>query len=163
MSSLMHRSVVRRTRRQIGLGHSLNLVPLIDVLTAIVFFGLLTYTGARTAALTSFDLAMAPAMSGAGTNGVRPVAASLTLRVDRRGVSLARAGESAERRFEGFSVETLQRLNRALAEYALDLAPGATVSVVPSDDLRYDDLIRVLDEVRAAGQPRIALGVRPRA
>jgi hypothetical protein len=36
------------------------------------------------------------------------------------------------------------------------------VSVIPADDLIYDDLIHVLDEVRAAGQTRIALGIRPR-
>jgi biopolymer transport protein ExbD len=35
--------------------------------------------------------------------------------------------------------------------------------VIPADDLSYDDLIRVLDQVRQAGHPRIALGVRPRA
>jgi hypothetical protein len=83
--------------------------------------------------------------------------------VDRAGVSIARVGESVERRFEGFSDETLRRVNRAVVDYGRGLPPGAGVSVIPSDDLIYSDLIRVLDEVRSAGQPRIALGTRPRA
>ena len=78
-------------------------------------------------------------------------------------MSIARTGESAERRFEGFSDETLRRVNRAIVEYGRGLPPGAAVSVIPADDLIYSDLISVLDEVRSAGQPRIALGIRPRA
>ena len=163
MSSPIRRHLARRTRRQIGLGPvSLNLVPLVDVLTSIVFFGLLTYTGVR--ALTALDLAMAPAVGlDAGTSGLQPTVPSLTLRVDRTGVSIARAGETAERRFEGFSDETLRRVNRAIVEYGRGQPPGAGVSVIPADDLIYSDLIRVLEEVRSAGQSRIALGARPRA
>jgi biopolymer transport protein ExbD len=33
---------------------------------------------------------------------------------------------------------------------------------VPADDVSYEDLIRVLDQVRAAGRDRIALGLRKR-
>jgi biopolymer transport protein ExbD len=144
---------------------SLNLVPLVDVLTSIVFFGLLTYTGVRAlTTLTAFDLAMAPAIGpDAAEGGLHPAPPSLILRVDRAGVSIARTGESAERRFEGFSDETLRLINRAIVEYGRQLAPDASVSVIPADDLIYSDLIRVLDEVRSAGQSRIALGTRPRA
>jgi hypothetical protein len=39
---------------------SLNLIPLVDILTSIVFFSLLTYTGAALMALTSFDLVLPP-------------------------------------------------------------------------------------------------------
>jgi hypothetical protein len=39
---------------------SINLIPLVDILTSIVFFSLLTYTGAALAALTSFDLVLPP-------------------------------------------------------------------------------------------------------
>ena len=76
---------------------------------------------------------------------------------------IGRAGESGERRFEGFSDETLRRINATVVEYGRGLPSDASVSVIPADDLIYDDLIRVLDEIRAAGQPRIALGLRPRA
>ena len=166
MSSPIRRHLARRTRRQVGFGPvSLNLVPLVDVLTSIVFFGLLTYTAGRAlSTVTALDLLSPPVIdSDAGTRGLRTTAPSLTLRVDRAGVSIARAGESVERRFEGFSDETLRLINRAIVEYGRELAPDASVSVIPADDLIYSDLIRVLDEVRSAGQSRIALGTRPRA
>ena len=166
MSSPIRRHLERRTRRQTGLGHvSLNLVPLVDVLTSIVFFGLLTYTGVRAlATLTSFDLAL-PAAAGAdaATSSPQAIVPALTLRVDRGGVSILRTGEQTERRFEGFSDETLRGLNRAVVEHGRGLPPSAGVTVIPADDLVYDDLIRVLDELRSAGQSRIALGIRPRA
>ena len=41
-------------------GGNINLIPLVDILTSIVFFSLLTYTGAALAALTSFDLVLPP-------------------------------------------------------------------------------------------------------
>lgn len=161
MSSFIRRQLARRH----PLGPvTLNLVPLIDVLTSIVFFGLLTYSGTKAlATLTAFDLAMAPApAAGLGASGVQPAPISLILRVDRTGVSIARAGGTDEQRFEGFSDDALRRLNQAVAEYGRGL-PNDAVSVIPADDLSYDDLIRVLDQVRMAGQSRIALGVRPRA
>ena len=162
MSSFIRRQIARRRPTGSGTG-GLNLVPLIDVLTSIVFFGLLTYAGSRSATLTAFDLAVAPAVGSAvGSSAMEPSPVDITLRVDQRGVSMSRAGESGERRFEGFSDETLASLNRAVAELG-GRVTGSNVSVIPSDDLRYDDLIRVLDQVRMAGQSRIALGVRPRA
>jgi biopolymer transport protein ExbD len=165
MSSPFRRRA-RRTHRPAGHGPvNLNLVPLVDVLTSIVFFGLLTYTGVRAlATLTAYDLAVAPAAeTPVGTSGAAVSAPWLTLRVDRDGVSLSGRGESIERRFNGFTPETLQRVNRAVAEYGQGLPRTGGVSVIPADDLPYDDLIRVLEEVRAAGQARIALGARPRA
>jgi biopolymer transport protein ExbD len=162
MSSFIRRQIARRRPTGSGSG-SLNLVPLIDVLTSIVFFGLLTYAGSRSATLTAFDLAVAPASGGVtGASGAEASRVELMLRVDRRGVTLTRAG-GGERRFEGFSDETLARLNRAVAEYGRGTSAASSVSVIPADDLNYDDLIRVLDQVRMAGQSRIALGIRPRA
>ena len=165
MSSPFRRRA-RRVHRPSGSGHvSLNLVPLVDVLTSIVFFGLLTYTGVRAlATLTAYDLAMAPsADANDGRSATVSTAPWLTLRVDRKGVSLASPGASVVHRFDGLTPETLRRVNRAVGELGRGLPPDAGVSVIPADDLPYDDLIRLLDEVRAAGQSRIALGAQPRA
>ena len=164
--SLLSRRLTRRIQRHTGRdATNLNLVPLVDVLTSIVFFGLLTYSGTRAlATLTAFDLAQPPAARTEGTSAAeRAAPVSLTLRVDRTGVSISRAGEGGERRFTGFAPETLRGLNRTIAEYGRGAPEGAVVSVIPADDLSYDDLIRVLDEVRGAGTTRIALGLRPRA
>ena len=60
-TSRFHRAKVRRAERaSSSLGHGgINLVPLIDVLTSIVFFSLASYQGLLTE-LTSFDLALPP-------------------------------------------------------------------------------------------------------
>src|SRR5271170_4453173 len=60
-ASRFHRAKLRRTERGLSsLGHGgINLVPLIDVLTSIVFFSLVSYQGLL-AELTSFDLALPP-------------------------------------------------------------------------------------------------------
>lgn len=167
MAALVRRRSIRRTRLSGGKDpHSLNLVPLVDVLTSIVFFGLLTYAGARgVATLTAFDLLVPPAAGAQeATRAATPAPPpALTLRVDRAGISLTRLGEDTSRRFDGFSQATLRELNRVMAEHARELSTGASVSVIADDELAYSDLIKVLDEVRAAGLTRIALGLRPRA
>src|SRR5690349_2770932 len=61
MASLAHRSKQRRAERAPLTAHgSINLVPLVDILTSIVFFSLLTYSGEAMAALTAYDLSLPP-------------------------------------------------------------------------------------------------------
>ena len=63
MASLFHKSKTRRKETAALTAHgSINLVPLVDILTSIVFFSLLTLQNAETAALTSFDLTLPPAV-----------------------------------------------------------------------------------------------------
>ena len=168
MRSLLRRRSARRARLSGGKDpQSLNLVPMVDVLTSIVFFGLVTYAGARgLATLTAFDL-LVPAAAGAQEPSRAMITPApppaLVLRVDRAGVSLRRSGEDTARRFDGFSDATLRQLNGVVTEYARGLPADAGVSIVPSDDLLYSDLIKVLDEIRAAGLQQISLGMRPRA
>jgi hypothetical protein len=61
VASVYLRSKQRRAERAslTDAGH-LNLVPLVDILTSVVFFSLLTYQGAALAALTSYDLTLPP-------------------------------------------------------------------------------------------------------
>src|SRR5919107_4657051 len=69
MPSLFHRSKQRRAERAPITAHGrINLVPLVDILTSIVFFSLLTYTGAVMTNLTAFDLALPPVVVTAETN-----------------------------------------------------------------------------------------------
>src|SRR5205823_4060654 len=61
MASRFHRLRARQAEREPLTAHGrINLVPLVDILTAIVFFSLLTYTGAVMTNLTAFDLALPP-------------------------------------------------------------------------------------------------------
>ena len=59
-TSYFHRVRLRRRERKALSDDSINLVPLVDSLTSIVFFSLLTYAGSALAALTSFDLTLPP-------------------------------------------------------------------------------------------------------
>ena len=59
--SRFHKIKQRRAERAPLTAHGgLNLVPLVDVLTSIVFFSLATYTGVALAAMTAFDLSLPP-------------------------------------------------------------------------------------------------------
>ena len=168
MRSLLRRRSSRRARLSGGKDpQSLNLVPMVDVLTSIVFFGLVTYAGARgLGTLTAFDLLVPPAAEAQEPARSAPMPApppALALRIDRLGFSLTRVGEDTTRRFDGYSDATLRALRNVLTEQARGLPANAGVSIVPADDLLYSDLIKVLDEIRAAGLTQIALGSRPRA
>src|SRR5215468_6404457 len=63
MTSRFHKLWARRIAREPLTAHGrINLVPLVDILTSIVFFSLLTYTGAIMTNLTAFDLSLPPIM-----------------------------------------------------------------------------------------------------
>src|SRR5579872_7063499 len=67
--SRFHKVRQRRAEREPLTAHGrINLVPLVDILTSIVFFSLLTYTGAVMTNLTAFDLALPPVVVTANTN-----------------------------------------------------------------------------------------------
>jgi len=69
MASRFHKLRARQQEREPLTAHGrINLVPLVDILTSIVFFSLLTYTGAVMTNLTAFDLALPPVVVTANTN-----------------------------------------------------------------------------------------------
>ena len=71
----------------------LNLVPLIDILTSIVFFSLVTIGGARAAAaLTSIDVGLPPTAAMPGAAGGATAAPSLTVRVGAYYLRVSRPG-----------------------------------------------------------------------
>ena len=68
MASRFHKLRARQQEREPLTAHGrINLVPLVDILTSIVFFSLLTYTGAVMTNLTAFDLALPPVVVTAPT------------------------------------------------------------------------------------------------
>jgi biopolymer transport protein ExbD len=158
------RSRFRVRRTEFARAHGpLNLVPLIDILTAIVFFSLLSAVTLRTA-LASFDLvappAAATAVGGANATTPRP---DLVVRVDRhqfvvrhgdRENVIDRPHESEDAAFAQLR-QTLTNLSRALGR-------SAVVTVVPSDDVSYDDVVRVLEQVEQVQPKAVALGSRTR-
>jgi len=141
---------------------SLNLIPLVDILTAIVFFSLLSAAGLKSA-LASFDVAQPPTMDAeaAAKSGSAPDP-DVVLRVDRDRFVL-RYGTGKRVISRATTPEaSLAALERTLAEVTRELGRPAHVTVVPSDHVVYDDLIRVLDQVRQVKPRSISFGMRAR-
>ena len=158
------RSRFRARRGEFARAHGpLNLVPLVDILTAIVFFSLLSAVSLRSA-LASFDLVAPPAVAdGLGATGAATSRPDVVVRVDRRQF-VVRVGdrETVISRPEVSDAAALAQLRSSLGSAMQALGRRAVVTVVPSDDVSYDDVIRVLEEVQQLDPKGVALSSRAR-
>jgi biopolymer transport protein ExbD len=168
VASVYFRSKQRRLERaSLTDAGSLNLVPLVDILTSVVFFSLLTYQGAMLAALTSYDLTLPPvvitAQQAAASAPQNALNLLLAVRVDRDKLLVEHTGEGGFRKeiagVQGAALDTLQAV---MLEIRRQYPQNADVLVVPADDLAYDDLIHVLERLRVAAFSGISLGNRTR-
>jgi len=170
VASVYLRSKQRRIeRRSLTDAGNLNLVPLVDILTSVVFFGLLTYQGAALAALTSFELSLPPVVitaeqAAASTPDREALNLLLAVRLDRDRLLVEHTGEGGFRKeisgVKGASLDTLQAV---MTEIRRRYPQNADVLVVPADDVAYDDVIHVLERLRVAAYSAISLGNRTRA
>ena len=170
MASIYVRAKQRRVeRRSLTDAGNLNLVPLVDILTSVVFFGLLTYQGAALAALTSFELSLPPVVitaqqASASTPQREALNLLLAVRLDRDKLLVEHTGAGGFRKeiagVQGVSLDTLQAV---MTEIRRRYPQNADVLVVPADDVAYDDLIHVLERLRVAAYSNISLGNRTRA
>jgi biopolymer transport protein ExbD len=170
VASVYLRSKQRRAERaSMTSAGNLNLVPLVDILTAVVFFSLLTYQGAALAALTSFDLSLPPVVitaeqATASTQQRDALNLLLAVRVEHDKLLVEHTGAGGFRKeiagVQGASLDTLQSV---MTEIRKRYPQNADVLVVPADDVAYDDLIHVLERLRVAAYSGISLGNRTRA
>ena len=167
MPSLARRTIARRARR-VALGHQpLNLVPLVDILTSIVFFSLLTYSGATLAALTSFDLALPPVVVSDPSQIKTPidnVNLLLAVKIMPGKLRVEHSGEGGYvKEINGLDAAALDSLQATLSEIRQQYSNNSDVLVVPDDAVSYDDVIHVLERAKAARFTGISLGSRARA
>ena len=170
MASIYLRSKQRRIERaSLTDAGNLNLVPLVDILTSVVFFSLLTYQGASLAALTSYDLSLPPVVvtaqqASAAAQQRDALNLLLAVRVDRNKLLIEHSGQGGFRKaiagVQGAALDSLQSL---MTEIRKQYPQNADVLVVPADDVAYDDLIHVLERLRVASYSGISLGNRTRA
>jgi biopolymer transport protein ExbD len=168
-STRFHRAKIRRAERATStLGHgSINLVPLVDVLTSIVFFALVTYQGLL-AELTSFDLALPPLVVTAQTFPSDKASKELNLllavrvQTDKMLVEHSAAG-GFRREIAGLGPAALDTLQSLMADIHQQYPQNNDVLVIPSDDVQYDDVVHVLERLKMAQYPNVALGTRARA
>jgi biopolymer transport protein ExbD len=167
-----HKANVRRAERAASsLGHgSINLVPLVDILTSIVFFSLLTYEGAALAALTAFELTLPPVVIKAQdlTQKSESQLLNLLLAVrvspDKMIIEHTGAGSQGFRReIVGLAPPSLDTLQSVMTDIKAQFPQNDDALVIPSDDVNYDDLIHVLERIKMARFGSVALGTRARA
>ncbi len=167
MASLFHRSRQRRAERApLTSGGNLNLVPLIDVLTSIVFFSLLTYTGAVMTMLTSYDLLLPPTVvTAVPPSGGAEERLTLLLAVKILDGNL-RVEHSEENGFRqdirGTDDPALDQLQALMTQIRQKYRQNSDVLVVPSDEVSYNTVIKVLERLRMADFTGISLGARAR-
>lgn len=168
-STYFHRTRLRRKAHKGLHDEAINLVPLVDILTSIVFFSLLTYAGSALAALTSFDLTLPPTVienpeQGATFDEKDVLKLLLAVRVyeDRMEIEHSARG-GFHRKIEGIvgvSLDTLEREMRAIRDQFPD---NRDVLVVPADGVSYDNVVNVLERLKRARFSAIALGTRSRS
>ena len=168
--SRIHQARLRRAERApLTDAGGLNLVPLVDVLTSIVFFGLLTYTGAAMSMLTSFDLVLPPVVvtaepPGASATEPPPLNLLLAVKIQNGRIVVEHSEEGGFRReVGGLDSTSFQRLGTLLGEIRTRYPQNNQVLVVPDDATNYDDIISVLEQAKLARFSAIALGSRARA
>jgi biopolymer transport protein ExbD len=165
MAGAFHRSKQRRAERAPITAHgNINLVPLVDILTSVVFFSLLTYTGAALATLTSFDLSLPPTVvsSPAQVRGdQRLLNLLLAVRIQPDGMRVQHS-EGLDQRIEGLDENALGRLETVMKEVLASYPQNRDVLVIPADAVSYDDVVRVLERLRVAGYMGLSLGTQAR-
>ena len=167
--SAFHKSRQRRAERAPLTAHgNINLVPLVDILTSIVFFSLATYTGAALAAITSFDLSLPPTVVTATQpqNAAEDKGLNLLLAVkilgDRIRIEHSGGGGFVEE-IPGLGPTSLEKAVSTLDRIRRVYPDNKDVLVVPNDEVSYDNVIKVLEAARLANFPNIAIGSRSRA
>ena len=168
MASLFHRSRQRRAERApLTAAGNLNLVPLIDVLTSIVFFSLLTYTGAAMAMLTSYDLLLPPTVvtaEGAANTADEPkLALLLAVKILDGNLRVEHSEEGGYRQdIRGMGEASMDTLQAVMTAIRTKYPQNADVLVVPSDEVDYDTVVKVLERLRMARFTGMSLGARAR-
>jgi biopolymer transport protein ExbD len=167
MASLFHRSKQRRAERAPMTAHgNLNLIPLVDILTSIVFFSLLTYTGAALAALTAFDLVLPPVvitspdqLRNLTERDVLNLMVGVRIYQDRVQVEHS---EGLNQPIAGSDAAALDRFETLMKQVRTDFPQNRDVTVVPNDDVNYERVVQVLERLKLAGFTGISLSNRAR-
>lgn len=147
---------------------SINLIPLVDILCSIVFFSLLTYSGATMAALTAYDLTLPPVVvtgeqAQASVKEKDLLSLLLAVRIEDDKLLVEHSEEGGFRReIKGLDESALAQLQTTMSEIRQKYPQNSDVLVVPGDNISYDNVIKVLERLRLANFQGISLGSRAR-
>src|SRR5688572_30794947 len=167
MTSLFHKSKQRRAERApMTRGGNINLIPLVDILTSIVFFSLLTYTGAAMMALTAFDLVLPPVvitqpeqLKNLTEKDVINLLVGVRVYNDRVQVEHS---EGLNQQIAGTDDGALDRFEALMKQVRTDFPANKDVTIVPDDDVSYERVVQVLERLKLAGFTGLSLSNRAR-
>jgi biopolymer transport protein ExbD len=170
MASVFHRAKQRRAERAPGLASgNINLVPLVDILTSIVFFSLLTYQGATMAALTSFDLSLPPVVVNTPEQLSKIKSEKdvlnllLAVRVDNDKLTVEHSEEGGFHQvIEGLNAQSLDQLQTLMTGIRSKYPQNADVTVIPADEVSYANIVHVLERLKLAHYTGISLTTKAR-
>ena len=169
-STYFHRMRLRRAERAVGTQHGgLNLVPLVDILTSIVFFSLLTYAGTALAALTSFDLNLPPNVITSPDqarqlkNEKDLLNLLLVVRLFDDHLEIEHSAEGGfHKTITGTNEAALDEFEKLMVDIRTKYSQNRDVLVLPSDGIDYDRIVHALERLKRARYSGIALGTRAR-
>jgi len=170
-STYFHRMRLRRAERSEAMhGGGLNLVPLVDILTSIVFFSLLTYSGTALAALTSFDLTLPPTViekpeDAAKIKNEKDVLnLLLTVRLGDDGLLIEHSADGGyKKRIDGVDSLNLDAFQTDMVAIREKYPQNHDVLVLPTDGMNYEVVVHVLERLKRARYSGISLGTRARS
>jgi biopolymer transport protein ExbD len=170
MASIFHRSKQRRAERApVTHGGGINLVPLVDILTSIVFFSLLTYQGATMAALTAFDLTLPPVVVNTpeqmakikSEKDVLNLLLAVRVDTDKLTIEHSEAG-GFHQVIQGFNKSSLDQLESLMTSIRNKYPQNADVTVIPADEVSYANIVHVLERLKLAHFTGISLTTKAR-
>jgi len=170
MASVFHRAKQRRAERAPVLAHgNINLVPLVDILTSIVFFSLLTYQGATMAALTAFDLTLPPVVVNTPEQLSRIKSEKdllnllLAVRVDNDKLTIEHSEEGGFHQvIQGLDKPSLDQLEALMSSIRNKYPQNADVTVIPADEVSYANVVHVLERLKLSHFTGISLTTKAR-
>ncbi|MGH7623030.1 MAG: ExbD/TolR family protein [Gemmatimonadaceae bacterium] len=148
---------------------NINLVPLVDILTSIVFFSLLTYQGATMAALTSFDLSLPPVVVNTPEQLSRIKSEKdvlnllLAVRVDNDKLTVEHSEEGGFHQvIQGLNAQSLDQLQTLMSGIRTKYPQNADVTVIPADEVSYANIVHVLERLKLSHFTGISLTTKAR-
>jgi biopolymer transport protein ExbD len=170
MESVFHRAKQRRAERApVMASGNINLVPLVDILTAIVFFSLLTYQGATMAALTAFDLTLPPVVVTTPEQLSRIKSEKdvlnllLAVRVDNDRLTIDHSEEGGFHQvIQGLDKPSLDQLEALMSSIRNKYPQNADVTVIPADEVSYANVVHVLERLKLSHFTGISLTTKAR-
>ncbi len=148
---------------------NINLVPLVDILTAIVFFSLLTYQGATMAALTAFDLTLPPVVVNTPEQLSRIKSEKdvlnllLAVRVDNDKLTIEHSEQGGFHQvIQGLDKPSLDQLEALMTSIRNKYPQNADVTVIPADEVSYANVVHVLERLKLSHFTGISLTTKAR-